>query len=423
MGEKETIAFFVMRYGEGINGGAEYHCKMLAERLVPYYNVEVLTTCVKNYITGENEYCSGNEELNDVLIRRFLTNPVEREREWEYAKEAKRALKLRRLLYKLRLLKPLSYLCPVWTYKTEMELKRMKCNVFYSTELFSYVKEHKNQYKAILTFSSDFPFLYYAALYAPERTIAIPTMHYTYDSFRSIQTFIFSKVAYIGFNTTAEQKLAKNLIGHPIAPNGIISVGIETPEAADWGEVKRKYHLPDKYLLYVGRVDSGKLYRIIEYFLEYKKKYANSELKFVLVGGLFMKKVDHSDIIYTGFVSDNEKISIIQNATLVINPSHFESLSLILLEALYYKKAMLVYGGCAVLKEHCKKSGNAALYYCKKRGFISQLHKLECSDRLRFEMGEKGRRYVEENYRWEVILGRLRDVIEKYGAAKGSQGD
>lgn len=51
---KENIAFVVVRYGLNINGGAEYHCRMLAERLTNDYNVEVLTTCVDNYRTGEN---------------------------------------------------------------------------------------------------------------------------------------------------------------------------------------------------------------------------------------------------------------------------------------------------------------------------------------------------------------------------------
>lgn len=50
---KENIAFVVVRYGLNINGGAEYHCRMLAERLTNDYNVEVLTTCVDNYRTGE----------------------------------------------------------------------------------------------------------------------------------------------------------------------------------------------------------------------------------------------------------------------------------------------------------------------------------------------------------------------------------
>ena len=63
---KEKIAFVVVRYGKDINGGAEYHCRMLAERLVNDYDVEVLTTCVKNYVTGENEYPEGKETLNGV---------------------------------------------------------------------------------------------------------------------------------------------------------------------------------------------------------------------------------------------------------------------------------------------------------------------------------------------------------------------
>ena len=45
----KKIAFIVIRYGQEINGGAELHCKMLAERLVDKYQVEVLTTNLKGY--------------------------------------------------------------------------------------------------------------------------------------------------------------------------------------------------------------------------------------------------------------------------------------------------------------------------------------------------------------------------------------
>lgn len=86
-----------------------------------------------------------------------------------------------------------------------------------------------------------------------------------------------------------------------------------------------------------------------------KKVYPNSDLKFVLVGKQYSDPFNHPDIIYTNFVEEQEKISIIQHAKIVINPSLYESLSLILLEAMALKKAMLVNGNCNVLKEHCHK--------------------------------------------------------------------
>ncbi len=65
------IAVVVQRYGAEINGGAELHARYVAEHLARHAEVEVLTTCARDYVTWENELRAGVESINGVPVRRF----------------------------------------------------------------------------------------------------------------------------------------------------------------------------------------------------------------------------------------------------------------------------------------------------------------------------------------------------------------
>lgn len=71
------IAFVVQRYGLEINGGAELHCRWVAEHMKKYAEVEVLTTKAADYITWKNHYTRDEEAVNGIPVRRF---PVTRTR-------------------------------------------------------------------------------------------------------------------------------------------------------------------------------------------------------------------------------------------------------------------------------------------------------------------------------------------------------
>lgn len=418
MKAKEKIALVTIRYGEDINGGAEYHCRMLAERLTDDYDVEVLTTCVCNYNTGINEFPEGEEMLNGVLVRRFKTAPIDVRDHELYSKKEKPVRKYRHFLFRIGLLQYIATLCPVWQCKREIEMKAFKSYRFYSPSMRDFVRDNNAAYRVFIPVNMAESTTFFTAIEVPHKTILIPTMHDQNIFFKAAQTEVMTKVAYIGFNTNAEQQLAELTFGKKMSPHGVISVGIETVNSASWQVTKEKYKLPESYLLYIGRVTSGKIGPVLDYFVSYKRRYEESSLKLVLVGGIDtnLRVSQHPDILYTGFVNDEEKMVILQHAKIVVNPSKFESLSLMLLEAMSQCKAVLVNGSCAVLREHCVKSNYAALYYTRKSNFISKLHLLESTSGLREEMGRKAKKYVEENYDWSIILDRLKSQIEIIGS-------
>ena len=53
------LAVVVQRYGADINGGAELHARYVAEHLARHAEVEVLTTCARDYVTWRNELPPG----------------------------------------------------------------------------------------------------------------------------------------------------------------------------------------------------------------------------------------------------------------------------------------------------------------------------------------------------------------------------
>ena len=74
------LAVVVQRYGLDINGGAELHARYVAEQLSRRADVEVLTSCARDYVTWKNELPHGLETVHGVPVRRF---PVRRPRNVE----------------------------------------------------------------------------------------------------------------------------------------------------------------------------------------------------------------------------------------------------------------------------------------------------------------------------------------------------
>lgn len=408
----EKIAFIIIRYGEGVNGGAEAHCRMLAERLSSCYNVEILTTTRRIFDHPEQDFPEGVSVERGVTVRRFQPRPIEGEHHRMLYKQGKKARRLRLWLRRLGVLALISTLHPRWRMGIEAERRLFESQPEHTPEMMTFLREHGAEYRALLFMNYYFSQTVLGAAIAPEKSILIPLAHPNHALYYGLDVPIFTRVHHIAFNTEAEERLCRRIFGASMAPGSIVGCGLEESGAADWATVRKRYGLPGRYVLYLGRVTRQKIGWLIPEFLRYKRRYGG-EVRLVLVGGIDndIARPDSPEIILTGFVSNAEKSAIVNHAALMVNPSAQESLSLLLLEALQHRIPALVNGRSEVLRDHCRRSG-AALWYKGRYDFRRKLHRLLEDEALRRKLTERGPAYVRENYSWEVILPRLRRIIE-----------
>ena len=60
--------------------------------------------------------------------------------------------------------------------------------------------------------------------------------------------------------------------------------------------------------------------------------------------------------------------------------------------------------------EHCRRGGGG-LYYRNRDEFVEALRALMTRSKLREQLGESGRQYVRQYYRWEAVLGRFERLV------------
>ena len=93
-----------------------------------------------------------------------------------------------------------------------------------------------------------------------------------------------------------------------------------------------------------------------------------------------------------------------------------------MIEALTAGVPVLVNAACGATREHCERSG-AGLWFGDFAEFEAVLELLTSDDASYEVMRANGRRYVDANYRWPVILDRYCAFLERFtGGAGGGNG-
>jgi glycosyltransferase involved in cell wall biosynthesis len=149
---------------------------------------------------------------------------------------------------------------------------------------------------------------------------------------------------------------------------------------------------------------------LCRFFLESRARIGD-DVKLVLVGDALVDLPKSDDIIITGYLESEDKQAAIAGALALVQPSYFESFSIVLCEAWVQKKPALVQGQSAVLRGQAMRSGGAIPYEGWAE-FDCALGMLLEDEKLAQRMGENGRRYVVEKYDWPKVMEEFMASVE-----------
>ncbi len=384
------LAFVVQRYGLDINGGAELHCRWVAEHMKKFCDVEVLTTRAFDYITWKNHFSQGEENINGIPVKRFSVNRP---------RNPERFGKIQDFILENE-------------HKENDELRWLLEEGPVSSSLIHYIKDHESDYDYFIFFSYRYYLSFWGIEAVPHKSILVPTAEHDPVIHLKIFKDLFRKPKAFVYNSVEEREMIHTLSQNKDVIGDVVGVGTEIPKEFKTEEFRKKYQIPGPYIIYVGRIDINKgCDELFDFFLQLKEE-SDIDVKLVLVGNTKLKIPSHSDIIYLGFLSEEEKFSALHGAEFLIMPSFFESLSMVTLEAWAMGKPVLANARCTVLKGQCLRS-NAGLFYNNYEEFSLAFQLLLSSKRLREIMGTNGQKYFNQNYTWEVIEKKYLSLLDK----------
>ena len=390
---RAPVAFVVQRYGADVTGGSEALARAVAERLSLFHEVTVFTTCARDYVTWRNELAAGESEESGVRVLRF---PVEEERDLAAFNAFAEPLYVR-----------------ARTHEEEIEFLRRQGP--HAPSLVEALRADKDRYAAVVFFTYLYYPTYWGLQAAPERSVLVPTTHDEPPLAFSIYREVFARPRAFAFLTPAEQELVRARFGTGDRPAAVAGIGVDPAEPGDLARFRARHGLAGPYALYAGRIDAGKgCAAMLDHHERYRRE-KKGAAELVLVGRLTMPEPRQEGVRYLGFLSEGEKAAAMAGAVAVVCPSPYESLSIVLLEGLALGTPGLVNAGSAVLKEHCLRS-NAGLFFADGEEYAEALDLLVRQEGLRAALGANGRRYIDAEYRWSVVLDRWRGLLAAVSA-------
>ena len=394
------IAIVVPRCHERLVGGAEALAWQYAQLLSKQYAVEVLTSTVFDYMRWDNDLKAGVEEREGISIRRFHVargrtpyfHSLHRNLLDAFARSAEKP--------------PQARYC--WPEALEEEFIRAQgpnC-----PELEAHLAAHADDYAAVFFLPYLYPMTLDGIRAMPHRRWAlVPALHDEPPAYLKTFAHMARSAPRVLWNAEAERRLGARIWN--LDGGNVVSMTVAT-------ELVTPAREASPYVLYCGRIDVSKgCQQLLDGFAAFKAAHPQSDLQLVLTGNDVLGIGNRRDVRYLGFVEEQRKFELMAGAVAFVQPSPYESLSIVLLEAMAQGTPMIVNGQCEVLVDHVNMSGSG-LIYRNQREFVDALARASALDaRKRSRQGEKARDYVLANSSREQVTARLQAEVEALASA------
>ncbi|MBK7400945.1 MAG: glycosyltransferase family 4 protein [Myxococcales bacterium] len=391
------FTFVVSRYAADILGGAEKHARDVAEQLAARgHDVRVLSTCARQYSTWKNELPPGVAHEGGVEVVRF---PIPLRRLVgvdDVCKAMACRFPTRRVLADAWYVAA-GPVCPALVRRAITETHTRDLVTHFS--LLSWVTAHALEAE-------------------PRRAALVPLVHDEPPTYLSRAAETLRLPAAILANTEEEWARIARVAGPSVAPGLVVATGQGPAPALD---PSFRPPVDGPYLLLLGRMAKARpviaayrALRALDATLEVGgKQIAARDLTLLAVGERHRAFDGEAGVHMTGFVDDETRWQLLHRATALVNPSRYESLSLVLLEAWACGVPVVVNAACDVTVGQCARSdGGFAVDFEDPAAAAKALLAGLASEERRRAMGAHGKAYVERRYAWDRVT-RLYEAVAR----------